>query len=97
VDSSAGLAFEDKAQKDLAVADAAIEDNGLNQARAAVKSREVRMEFKTDSSTEPKSENVQKPEALSGEAASSSINPPDLQVTENIQAKKIDAVAESPK
>jgi len=66
VDSSASLAAEDQAaQKDLADSDAATANRGLNQAKDASKSPEVRLEFKTDSATEPKSENVQNPEEMS--------------------------------
>ena len=98
VDSSASLAAEDQAaQKDLADSDAATADSGLNQAKDASKSPEVRLEFKTDSATEPKSENVQNPEEMSSGAASSSDVPSDLQVAESIQAEEINAVAESPK
>jgi len=97
VDSSASLAAEDQAQKDHADSDAATADSGLNQAKDASKSPEVRLEFKTDSATEPKSENVQNPEEMSSGAASSSDVPSDLQVAESIQAEEINAVAESPK
>ena len=66
VDSSASLAAEDQAaQKDLVDSDAATANSGLNQAKDASKSPEVRLEFKTDSATEPKSENVQNPEEMS--------------------------------
>ena len=97
VNSSASLAAEDQAQKDLADSDAATADSGLNQAKDASKSPEVRLEFKTDLAIEPKSENVQNPEEMSSGAASSSGVPSDLQVAESIQAEKINAVAESPK
>ncbi|VVB68862.1 Uncharacterised protein [uncultured archaeon] len=88
VNSSASLAAEDKAQKDLTNLDAAGLDSGL---------KEKRLVFKTDLSPELEPENIQKLEEVSSGAASSSSAPLNLQVAESIEAEKINAVAKSPK